>query len=77
MTSVPSDLAVGEPLGEELDLGLLCGGALDGPDDSPDHGVEADAVDLNLELAVLDDGGGEHRVARRRSTGKASPVTVC
>jgi hypothetical protein len=59
----PTHVTIGQPLGEGLDVGLLVGGAFDGAHDTTDRGVEPDAIHAHADLAVLDDGGGEDRVA--------------
>jgi hypothetical protein len=60
----PTHIAIGQPLGEGLDVGFLVGGALDGAHDATDRGIEPDAIHAHRDLAVLDDGGGEDRIAR-------------
>ena len=58
------DLAIGQLLGEELDVGLLPGRGLDGPDD-PAHGrVQPQPLRPDLDLAVLDLCGREDAIAR-------------
>ena len=60
----PAHLAIGEPLGEDLDVGLLFGGYLHPLDNPSDRSVETDVLDAHHHLAVLDDRRREHPVAR-------------
>ena len=59
----PADVAIGQPLGEGLDIGFLVGRALDGAHDTTDRGIESDPIHPHADLAVLDTGGGEHDIA--------------
>ena len=58
------DFAIGQPLGEELDVRFFRGGGLDGAHD-PAHGrVRPELLGANLDLAVLERRGREDAIAR-------------
>ena len=58
------DFAIGQPLGEELDVRLLRRGGLDGADDPAHGGVGSEPLRADLDLAVLERRGREDAVAR-------------
>ena len=60
----PADVAIGEALGEPLDLRLPPGRVLDRADDAADRGVEPEPIDAHVHVAVLHDGRGEDGVSR-------------